>query len=112
MWRDPKDFEQIGKMAREWAQNMRPEAFEQLRQGAREVEKMRPSPQQMESLRQQAQLVQEMFSDPRVRQAHADMARILKQRNSALVRMPDAATQKRLLEAVRYLDSRDFQAKR
>jgi len=112
MWRNPKDFEHIGKMAREWAKNMRPEDFERLRERAREVEKMSPSPQQMESLRQQAQLLQEMFSDPKVRQAHADMARMLEQRNSALVHMPDAATQQRLLEAARYFNSEEFRAGR
>ena len=112
MWRDAKDFEQIGRIAREWAKNMRPEGFKHLWERAREAEKMRLSPQQMESLRQQARLVQEMFSDPMVRQAHADMARMLKQRNSALVHMPDAATRQRLLEAVRYFDSGDFQATR
>lgn len=44
MWRDPRDFQQIGKVARERAKNMRPEDLGNLRERTREAEKMRPSP--------------------------------------------------------------------
>lgn len=112
MWRNPKDFEHIGKMVSEWARNKRPEDFKHLQERVREAEKMRPNPELMESLNQQTRMVQQWLSDPQVLRAHEETAQMLAQRGSVLAQMPDETAQKRLLEAGRYFNSREFQFQR
>jgi hypothetical protein len=100
MWWDPEDFDRIRRN------------FEHYQRMGRNLEKMRPTQEQMESLRQQTQMMQEMLSDPKVQRSLSDVGRIVEARNSALAQMPDAATRERLLEAVRYVNSEEFRARR
>lgn len=112
MWQNPKDFKYIENMAREWTKNKKPEDFEHLQERLLEAEKRWPSPEQIERLNQQTQMVRQWLSDPQARQAHEETARIIAQHGSTPAQMPNAETQKRLLEVARYFESREFQAQR
>lgn len=73
---------------------------------------MRPSPNQLEGMRLQTELARELLSDPAILQAHTVASRIFEQRDRALVQMPDAATQRAILEAAKYCDSEAFLTQR
>jgi hypothetical protein len=115
----PEDFERYRKMIRD-AERMRRSLGDtsQIQRMVREVEQatrmargagnLGPSPAEIESLRREAEAAQ-WLSDPQILRAHADVHRIVAQSNSALAQMPDAATQRAILEAARYFGSREFQ---
>lgn len=91
---------------------MRPRDFEQIGKIAREVEKMRPTYEQMESIHRQTEGVRRMLSDPAIRKAYLDVQWISEERNRALAQMPDEAVRGNFLEAARYFNSKEFQSHR
>jgi hypothetical protein len=118
----PEDFERYRKMIRD-AERMRRSLGDtsQIQRMVREVEQatrmargsgnLGPSPADIESLRREVEIAQ-WLSDPQILRAHADAHRIVAQYNSAVAKMPDAATQRAILEAARYFGSREFQDQR
>jgi hypothetical protein len=107
----PEDFERYRKMIRD-AERMRRSLGDtsQIQRMVREVEQatrmargagnLGSSPADIESLRREVEIAQ-WLSDPQILRAHADAHRIVAQYNSAVAKMPDAATQRAILEAAR-----------
>lgn len=72
---------------------------------------MRPSADQMKAFRQ-AEMTRKALPDPATMRAHAEAALASQRRDQILVRMPDEATRKVMLEAARYFDSTSFAKQR
>src|SRR5215218_8015389 len=118
----PEDFERYRKLIRD-AERMRRSVGDvsKIQSMLRQAERARrmalgaanqgPSPADLECLRREVEAAQRLYG-PRSLRAHADAQRIAAKNNSALAQMPDAATQRAVLEATRYLNSDEFRAHR
>jgi len=103
----PEDFERFRKLIRDVEKIRRSinVDIEQAQKLARDWERMGLSPEQEESIARETELIRELLSDPHILQAHAGARRLAAE-------MPDASTQRALLESARYFSSREFESQR